>query len=79
VVPRRSYIDIGHPEIEEFITIRKSTGGDEHRKAVNLHNAVNITDDFMIAVRDDMDWNLVDPHSGRVKKTLRARNLWRFS
>jgi len=73
-----AYLDINHPEIEEFITLRKSTGGDENRKALNLHNAVNITDEFMEAVRDDTDFNLVDPHSQVVKKVVKARNLWRL-
>lgn len=73
-----AYADISHPEIEEFIVGRKPTGGAAERKFTNLHNAVNITDEFMIAVRDDTQFNLRDLHSGRVTKTMRARDLWRL-
>lgn len=73
-----SYLDITHPEIEEFITIRKTTGGDQNRKTLNLHNGVNITDAFMIAVRDDAGFNLTSPKTGDVVKTVRARDLWRL-
>ena len=39
-----AYMNISHPEIEEFINMRKTTGGDINRKCLNLHNGVNITD-----------------------------------
>lgn len=70
-----AYLDISHPEIEEFITFRKPSG-DENRKATNLHNAVCITDEFMIAVRDDTSFDLRDPKSNNIIKTLQARELW---
>lgn len=70
-----AYMDIHHPEIEQFIKIR-SVGGDENRKAFNLHNAVMITDEFMKAVRDDADFHLRSPKDGSVRKTVRARTLW---
>jgi ribonucleotide reductase alpha subunit len=73
-----AYCDIDHPEIEEFITMRKPTGGDANRKGTNIHNAVNITDEFMRAVRDDADFHLRDPKTREVTKTLRARELWRL-
>jgi ribonucleoside-diphosphate reductase alpha chain len=47
-----AYLDVSHPEIEEFVTMRKPSG-DENRKGTNLHNAVCITDEFMVAVRDE--------------------------
>jgi ribonucleoside-diphosphate reductase alpha chain len=72
-----AYMDIDHPNILEFITIRKA-GGDVNRKALNLHNAVNITDAFMYAVRDDTDYPLVDPHSKKITKYLSARAVWRL-
>lgn len=72
-----AYLDVSHPEIEEFIEIRKPTGGDANRKAINLHNAVNITDDFMHAVRDGRDFPLVDPHTKREVRRVDARSLFR--
>lgn len=71
-----AYTDISHPEIEEWIGMRKPTGGDINRKTLNLNHAVNLTDAFMEAVRDDEKWNLVDPHSGKVTATHRARDLF---
>ena len=41
------YLDVTHPEIMEFITIRDPFGGDANRKSLNIHHGVNITDDFM--------------------------------
>jgi ribonucleoside-diphosphate reductase alpha chain len=70
------YMPVWHPEIEEFIDIRKPTGGDPNRKALNIHNAVVIPDAFMEAVRAGGDWNLISPKTGRVVETIRARNLW---
>lgn len=72
-----AYLDISHPEVVEFISGRKPTGGDENRKFTNLHNALCITDEFMVAVRDDTDFNLVDPKTKAVTETVRARDLWR--
>ena len=73
-----AYMDIDHPEIEEFIVMRKATGGDENRKGLNLHNAVCITDAFMEAVRDDGPFDLRDPKSRAISKTVQARDLWRL-
>jgi ribonucleoside-diphosphate reductase alpha chain len=70
------YLDISHPEIREFINIRKPTGGDPNRKCLNLHNAVNITDKFMQAVKEGAKWDLIDPHSELVMDTVDARSLW---
>lgn len=69
------YLDIHHPEIEEFLEIRKASG-DFNRKALNLHHGLNITDEFMEAVRNDDDFPLISPKSGEVIKTINARKLW---
>tara|TARA_A100001391_G_scaffold68725_2_gene43923 strand:- start:519 stop:1880 length:1362 start_codon:yes stop_codon:yes gene_type:complete len=69
-------MDISHPEIEEFIEMRKSSGGDINRKCLNLHNGVNITNEFLKAVEDDTDWRLVDPKSNEAVKVVSARDLW---
>jgi len=71
-----AYMDISHPEIEEFIGMRKSTGGDLNRKCLNLHNAVNITNEFLTAVKEDKDWRLIDPKTNKAAKTINARDLW---
>ena len=71
-----AYMDISHPEIEEFIGMRKSTGGDLNRKCLNLHNAINITNEFLEAVKEDRDWRLIDPKTNKAIKTINARDLW---
>ena len=71
-----AYSDIDHPEIEEFINMRKESGGDINRKNLNIHNAVNLTDEFLRAVQDDDDWRLIDPKTGEAVKTVSARDLW---
>ena len=77
------YIDIDHPEIEEFLDIRKPTGGDTNRKCLNLHHGIVITDKYMELIHRatkeegfDDSWDLIDPHSGEVVKTVSARALW---
>ena len=71
-----SYMDINHPEIEEFINIRKESGGDINRKCLNIHNGVNLTNEFLQAVQEDNDWRLIDPKTGEAVKTVNARDLW---
>ncbi len=70
------YLDVSHPEIEEFIVSRNPQGGDQSRKLMNIHTAVNIPDAFMEAVMADSTWDLVDPHTKQVKNALSARALW---
>jgi ribonucleoside-diphosphate reductase alpha chain len=69
------YLDVHHPEIEEFLEIRKPSG-DFNRKSLNLHHGINITDAFMEAVRDGKTFDLLSPKNGEVMKTVDARNLW---
>lgn len=89
-----AYLDISHPEIEEFLSMRKPTGGDLNRKCLNLHHGVNLSDEFMQRVEalssgfyngvaltadlfDTLDqWQLVDPHSKQVTKTVSVMALW---
>ena len=71
-----AYLNISHPEIEEFIGMRKTTGGDLNRKCLNLHNAVNITNEFLEAVANDDDWRLIDPKTNTAVKIVSARDLW---
>ena len=71
-----AYMDITHPEVEEFIAMRKTTGGDLNRKCLNLHNGINITDAFLEAVKKDEDWRLIDPKTNAAVKVVPARDLW---
>ena len=70
------YLPIDHPEIEEFIEMRRPTGGDPNRKALNLHHGVLISDGFMRAVETNDQWALKSPKDGIVQSTISARNLW---
>lgn len=69
------YLDVHHPEIEEFLEIRKAAG-DFNRKSLNLHHGINITDEFMIAVRDDLPFALRSPKNQEPLKHVNARKLW---
>lgn len=71
-----AYLDVSHPDIEEFIELRNMKGGDVNRKTLDVHNAVNITDAFLEAVEKDLDWDLIDPADKTVRKTVKARYLW---
>jgi ribonucleoside-diphosphate reductase alpha chain len=70
------YLPVDHPEIEEFIEMRRPTGGDPNRKALNLHHGVLLSDAFMRAVENDEQWGLKSPADGTVQQTISARNLW---
>ena len=69
------YLDVHHPEIEEFLEIRKPSG-DFNRKSLNLHHGLNITDEFMEAVRTDDEFGLRSPKTGEVLRTVNARKIW---
>ena len=70
------YLPVNHPEIEEFLEMRRPTGGDPNRKALNLHHGVLIPDAFMRAVEADEEWALVSPKDGALMKKVSARSLW---
>ena len=77
------YLPISHPEVEEYLDMRKPTGGDVNRKSTNLHHGIIIPDSFMELIEGasltpgfDDSWNLIDPHSGAVTKTVSAKTLW---
>lgn len=71
-----TYLPVSHPEIEEFIEMRRPTGGDPNRKALNLHHGVVIPDAFMRAVERDEEWALTSPKDGAVIRRINARALW---
>ena len=77
-----TYLDISHPDIIQFIEMRKPTG-DQNMRVLNLHHGINITDDFMHIIERCMmdkdandDWELRDPHNGEVREVISAKALW---
>jgi ribonucleoside-diphosphate reductase alpha chain len=77
-----AYLDISHPDVTEFLEMRKPTG-DPNRRCLNLHHGINVSDRFMELVERcmvdgdaDDGWNLIDPHSGEIRETVSARSLW---
>ena len=78
-----AYMGVSHPEILEFLDIRKPSGGDIHRKCLNLHHGINISNEFMELIERciaeptyDDTWNLIDPHTKKTVRTVSARDLW---
>lgn len=85
-----AYLNVNHPEIQEFIEMRKPTGGDPNRKCLNLHHGVNLTDDFMWRIeqlstnpnlsdtdREELDkFPLVNPATKKIEKYASAKQLW---
>ncbi|WP_426957017.1 ribonucleoside-diphosphate reductase subunit alpha [Muricoccus radiodurans] len=70
------YLPVSHPEVEEFIEIRRPTGGDPNRKAQNLHHGLLVSDSFMRAVETDEEWAFTSPKDGAVIRKVSARALW---
>ena len=77
-----AYLDISHPDITNFLEMRKSTG-DQNLRCMNLHHGVNIDDKFMQIIENCMidpeakdDWELTDPHSGEIREVVSAKHLW---
>lgn len=77
-----AYLDMDHPDIWQFLEMRKPTG-DQNMRTLNMHHGVNIPDKFMEIIEQCMidpdandDWDLVDPHDGEVRDTVSAKELW---
>src|SRR3984885_5158217 len=70
------YLPVSHPEIEEFVEIRRPTGGDPNRKALNLHHGILVSDAFMRAVEADEPWPLLSPKDETPVRSISARALW---
>ena len=70
------YLPISHPEIEEFIEMRRPTGGDPNRRTLNLHHGIVVSDAFMRAVEQGTDWELRSPVGHHVVAIRPARDLW---
>ncbi len=72
-----AYLRVDHPDIEDFIEVRKPTGADQDRKCLNINNGVVITDEFMKAVEENREYDLIDPHYKTVAGRLNAVDVWR--
>ena len=70
------YLPISHPEVEEFTELRRPTGGDPNRKALNLHHGILISDAFMRAVEADEQWSFTSPKDHAIVRQVSARGLW---
>lgn len=77
-----AYLDISHPDIMQFLEMRKPTG-DQNFRTLNLNHGVNITDKFMQIIEKcminpsaDDSWELIQPHNGKVTEVVSAKALW---
>jgi ribonucleoside-diphosphate reductase alpha chain len=77
-----AYLDVSHPDIIQFLEMRKPTG-DQNMRTLNLNHAINISDKFMQIIENCMvdpsyndSWDLVQPNSGNVVETVSAKDLW---
>ena len=77
-----AYLSIDHPDIINFLEMRKPTG-DQNLRTLNLHHGINIPDEFMEIIEKSMldsevddSWELKDPHSGEIREVVSARELW---
>jgi ribonucleoside-diphosphate reductase alpha chain len=64
-------LPVHHPDIMDFINCKVSED-----QITNFNISVGITDQFMAAVRDDQDFDLISPHDGKVQKTVRSRDIF---
>jgi len=69
------YLPVDHPEIEEFLEIRKASG-DFNRKGLNLNHGICCSDTFMRAVRVGDTFALRSPVTGAILRMVDARELW---
>ena len=77
-----AYLDISHPDIIQFLEMRKPTG-DQNFRCLNMHHGINITNDFMEIIEKCMldpeyhdVWRLRDPHTRRIVDTVSAKEIW---
>ncbi len=77
-----AYLDISHPDIINFLEMRKPTG-DQNMRCLNLHHGINIPDKFMEIIERcmldhdaDDSWELIDPASSEVREVVSAKELW---
>lgn len=71
-----AYLNVSHPDIQEFVNVRVPTGGDINRKCLNVHNAVNLSDEFLTAVANGDEFVLRCPHTNEVVDVVNAADLF---
>lgn len=76
------YTDISHPDIIQFLEMRKPTG-DPNLRALHLNHGINIPDSFMNIIYNcmkdkdyDDSWPLIQPNTGKVVEIVSAKELW---
>ena len=77
-----AFLDISHPDIIQFLEMRKPTG-DQNLRTLNLNHGINISDKFMETIERCMkdgdandDWELINPATGEVAEVISAKYLW---
>ena len=77
-----AFLDVSHPDIIQFLEMRKPTG-DQNLRTLNLNHGVNITDKFMQVIERCMkdtdandDWELINPANNEVVEVVSAKYLW---
>ncbi len=64
-------LNVNHPDILEFITCKEN-----ENKITNFNISVGVTDEFMKAVEENKDYDLIDPHTGEAVNRLNARGVF---
>ena len=62
---------VDHPDIVDFITAKRDT-----TQLTNFNMSVGLTEEFMQAVRDDAEYDLVNPRTAKVVQRRRAREVF---
>jgi len=62
---------VDHPDILDFITCKK-----DNRAITNFNISVGITEDFMRAVENDQEYDLINPRTGKKTESLKAREVY---
>jgi ribonucleoside-diphosphate reductase alpha chain len=62
---------VTHPDIEDFIALKS-----DMRTLTNFNISVAVSEEFMRAVEDDGEYELISPRSGKVAGSRRARHIF---
>jgi ribonucleoside-diphosphate reductase alpha chain len=64
-------MSVNHPDVLDYIQCKEKDG-----TFANMNISVNITDDFMLALEDNVSFDLISPNTGEKVKTVDANDLW---